>query len=151
MAIIGFKNGAHGVIQGSTVCYPAEPIVHSIFGNKGGVGLHDDRLAKWKFLKPAKGDEQMLETANDPEAKKASGGDPLAALGKPGDTHYPQIKDMVAAIRENRAPACSGADGRHAVEIILAIYESARRGGERLYLPLEGDFPSVGFPKDKKK
>ena len=63
-------------------------------------------------MKPAREDENMLEIANDPEAKKAFGGDPLAALGKEGDSHYPQIKDMVAAIREDRAPTCTGDDAR---------------------------------------
>jgi UDP-N-acetyl-2-amino-2-deoxyglucuronate dehydrogenase len=147
IAIVGFKNGAHGIIQGSTVCWPGEPIVHSIFGTKGAAGLHDERLAKWRFMKPKKEDETMLETANVKE-KSDAGANPIAALGAPGDTHYPQIKDMVEAIREDRAPACTGDDARHAVEIILAIYESARRGGERIYLPLKEDFAAVGFPKD---
>jgi hypothetical protein len=139
IAIVGFKNGAHGVIQGSTVCYPGEPIIHQIFGAKGSASLHDDRLASWNVMKQTAADKAMLNTANDPEAK-ASGTDPLAALGQPGDTHYPQVRDMVQAIRENRSPACIGEDARHAVEIILAIYESARRAGEKIHLPLQEDF-----------
>ena len=45
----------------------------------------------------------------------------------------------------------AGADARHAVEIILALYESARRGGERISLPLAADTPAVGFPSPKKR
>ena len=147
MAIVGFKNGAHGTIQGSTVCYPGQPIIHEIYGAKGSASLHDSRLNTWKFQKESADDRVMLETANDPSAREKSGSDPMAALGGPGETHYPQIKDMVEVVRENRDPACTGEDARHAVEIILAIYESARRGGEKIHLPLPYDFPAVGFPK----
>jgi predicted dehydrogenase len=147
MAIVGFKNGAHGTIQGSTVCYPGQPIIHEVYGAKGSVALHDSRLAAWKFQKESDADRSMLETANDPSAREKGGGDPMAALGGPGETHYPQIKDMVEAVRQNREPSCTGEDARHAVEIILAIYESARRGGEKIRLPLPHDFPAVGFPK----
>ncbi len=146
MALIGFKSGAHGVIQGSTVCWPGEPITHQIFGTKGTATLQDDRLTNWRFMEPTEKDKEMLKTANP--AATASGTDPIAALGAPGESHYPQVKDMVEAVRENRPPACTGADGRHAVEIILAIYESARRGGEKMHLPLPEDFPAVGFPKE---
>jgi predicted dehydrogenase len=35
---------------------------------------------------------------------------------------------MVEAIREHRQPLIDGAEGRKPLEIILAIYESARTG-----------------------
>ncbi|MBV9864845.1 MAG: Gfo/Idh/MocA family oxidoreductase [Abitibacteriaceae bacterium] len=146
IAIVGFKSGAHGVIQGSTVCWPGEPVINQVFGTKGTASLQDSRLTSWKFMKETAADKNMLNEANNPMTR-ASGTDPLAALGQPGDTHYPQIKDMVEAVRTGRAPACTGQDARHAVEVILAIYESARRGGERIKLPLKADSPATGFPK----
>ncbi|MHC4481494.1 MAG: Gfo/Idh/MocA family protein [Planctomycetota bacterium] len=45
-----------------------------------------------------------------------------------GNSHVRQVADFVAAVREGRAPFVSGEDARHAVEIVLAIYESARTG-----------------------
>jgi predicted dehydrogenase len=81
MAIVGFKNGAHGTIQGSTVCYPGQPIIHEVYGAKGSAALHDSRLAAWKFQKESDDDRSMLETANDPSAREKGGGDPMAALG----------------------------------------------------------------------
>lgn len=45
-------------------------------------------------------------------------------------------RDLIEAIEQDRAPRCSGYDGRAAVEIIMAVYESERRGNAKVYLPL---------------
>ena len=52
--------------------------------------------------------------------------------------HVLQIQDFLRAIVEDREPAVTGAEGRKAVEIILAIYQSARTG-EPVRLPLPVD------------
>ncbi len=159
LAIVEFENGAKGIIEGSTSCYPGLPTIHQIHGTNGSVGLEEERLALWKFVDmddkvkaardKAKAENRaveelyddetrkyvtMLQTAN--ESKQATEtGDPVAMLGLPGASHYPQIKDMTEAVLENRAPACTGEDARHAVEIILAIYKSSREG-RKVELPL---------------
>lgn len=43
--------------------------------------------------------------------------------------------DLVAAIEQGREPACGGRDGRAALETVLAVYESHRRGAP-VSLPL---------------
>lgn len=40
------------------------------------------------------------------------------------------MDDLIQAIREDRDPMVSGEEGRKAVDLILAIYESARCGKE---------------------
>jgi predicted dehydrogenase len=45
--------------------------------------------------------------------------------------------DLLAAIEQDRPPRSSGHDGRAALEMILAVYESHIRG-QRVALPLEG-------------
>lgn len=47
--------------------------------------------------------------------------------------HTGQIADVLAAVRDGHAPAVSGSDGRDAVEVVTAIYES---GIERRFVPL---------------
>jgi predicted dehydrogenase len=42
--------------------------------------------------------------------------------------HQRNIADMVAAIQQGRPPAITGEEGRKALEIVLAVYESARTG-----------------------
>jgi len=43
-------------------------------------------------------------------------------------SHAAQIADLLAAVEEGRDPAVTGADGRAALKIVLAVYESARSG-----------------------
>jgi predicted dehydrogenase len=46
------------------------------------------------------------------------------------------VADLIRAAEEGREPVCSGADAAAALEMILAVHESHRRGG-RAQLPLE--------------
>lgn len=135
LALVEFVNGARGVIEGSTSCYPGLPTIHEIHGANGGVGLREEKLSLWRFLGDKKEEEAViLEAANAKKAETGTG-DALASLGGVGDSHYPQIHDMVDAIFEDRDPACTGVDARNAVEIILAIYKSSREG-RKVELPL---------------
>jgi hypothetical protein len=45
-----------------------------------------------------------------------------------GQSHKAVIADMVAAIREDRLPRTNGIEARKSVAVVLAMYESARRG-----------------------
>lgn len=45
-------------------------------------------------------------------------------------------RDLIESIEQGRQPRCTGRDGRAAVEIITAIYESERRGNAWVHLPL---------------
>ena len=51
-------------------------------------------------------------------------------------SHRLGARDLLAAIRENRAPLCSIRDARLNVEMILATFESHRLGGQRVAFPL---------------
>jgi hypothetical protein len=52
-------------------------------------------------------------------------------------THVTPGRDLIAAIREDRAPLCSAEDGRVIVEMISAVFESHRLGGTRVTFPLK--------------
>jgi hypothetical protein len=51
--------------------------------------------------------------------------------------HKKHVEDLVEAIRDGRSPSIAGPDARVPLELILAIYESARGGGSSIALPLE--------------
>jgi predicted dehydrogenase len=53
--------------------------------------------------------------------------------------HRANLEEAVAAIRAGRKPAVDGAEGRKAVELILALYQSAQAGGAPVDLPLARD------------
>jgi predicted dehydrogenase len=53
--------------------------------------------------------------------------------------HRANLEEAVAAIRAGNQPAVNGAEGRKAVELILALYQSAQNGGIPVNLPLARD------------
>lgn len=57
--------------------------------------------------------------------------------------HTGQIADFLDAIEKGRDPLIRGADGRTALELIMAIYKSAS-SGEKVYLPLGAHDPFYG-------
>ena len=46
------------------------------------------------------------------------------------------VPHFVNCIRDNKKPISDGRDGRNAVEVVLATYESAR-AGSKVTLPME--------------
>lgn len=58
-------------------------------------------------------------------------------LGKQLSSHEAAGLDLIAAIRDNRAPLCDAAQGRETIEMICAVFESHRLGGQRVTLPLQ--------------
>ena len=63
--------------------------------------------------------------------------EPIADLGKLASGHILGGRDLIAAIRENRAPLCDAEQGRVIVEMIASIFESHRLGGQRVTFPLK--------------
>ena len=57
------------------------------------------------------------------------------------------IEELVTCIEEEKAPSCSGEDGRKALEIALAFHVSHRKGGAKVKLPLEETSLTVTNPK----
>ena len=54
-----------------------------------------------------------------------------------GDLFADVIQDLLSAVREDRDPSLNGREGRVALEMIMAVYESQRRGIARVDFPLE--------------
>ncbi len=135
VAVIRFKNGAKGIIEASTSCYPGFPSLLQIYGTLGTITLRDDKITDWKFINPTEEDldfsKQILEQKNA-ELEDIDRSDPIAVLK---NRHKYQTEDMVRAINNNVAPEITGEEARKSVEIILAIYKSSRTG-EEVTLPL---------------
>jgi len=136
---IEFANGARATLAGSTACwsatgFPAEIRIH---GTKGAAVLRDDKLTAFEFDPPLPADAGLLASAQ--EAGGAGAADPKAISH---GWHRLNLLDAIEAIRAGRAPAVDGAEGRKAVELILALYQSAQDGGAPVDLPLARD-PSL--------
>jgi predicted dehydrogenase len=133
---IEFANGCRATLASSTACwsgtgFPAEIRIH---GTTGAAVLRDDKLTAFEFEKPLPADASVLAPAT--EGGGAGANDPKA-IGHAW--HRANLEEAVAAIRSSKQPAVNGAEGRKAVELILALYQSAQAGGEPVELPLARD------------
>jgi predicted dehydrogenase len=131
LAIVRFGSGAIGTILSSTAAYPGFPQRLEITGTDGTVIIEDGRIVRRPFGPQAGASEAEGSTGTG--ALGGLGG--LGALGGAADpaaievaSHAAQIADLLAAIGERRAPAVDGQAGRDALEIVRAVYTSARTG-----------------------
>ncbi len=129
-AVLRFKNGALGVIQGATSCWPGDPARVEFHGTQGTIVLEEGRIVVWKL---ADGTPQEEETMLWLEAQAGHTFDDPTAI--PHAEHRMQIADMVEAVAQDRTPYITGIEARKAIEIIRAIYLSAQRG-VAMHLPL---------------
>jgi predicted dehydrogenase len=122
-AIIEFKSGAVGIIEGSANVYPTNlNETLSIFGEKGVAivgGLAVNRIDTWRFADAASAGDTEEKVLNPNEK------DPPTVYGF---GHTALFKDFVESIEADREPIISGESGRKALEIILAIYKSQKTG-----------------------
>ena len=119
LAVIKFKNGAIGTIEGTTNVYPKnlEETLY-IFGEKGTVkigGTSTNNIDVWDFED---------ETENDSKLK----GLKETTSNVYGNGHTSLFADMIDAIHNDRIPYVDAIAGRNALEIVLAIYKSQKTG-----------------------
>jgi predicted dehydrogenase len=114
---LDFASGALATVEVTTAAYPGFPERLSVTGANGTVAIEGTDLSSWDL----RGSEMPAL-----EAGGAVGASDPAAIGS--ESHRLQIADFAAAVREDRAPAVSGEDGRRALEVMLAARESHRSG-----------------------
>lgn len=124
VAALRFPGGALGTVEASTAVWPGWQRRIELCGERGSVALEDDHIARWDFDHPLPGDEE-IRAARD-QAALGSGASAPNAISTVG--HQRQIQDLVDAIRQGRPPTIPGREGRKAVQLVRAFYESARTG-----------------------
>lgn len=128
IALVKFKNGGYGIIEGTTDLYPKnlEETLY-LFGERGTVkagGQSVNKIEEWRFSDTDDEPEQVIaQFAENPPNVYGFG-------------HTPLYADMINAIRDNREPYVNGEAGRRALELVLAIYKSAAEG-KAVKLPLK--------------
>ncbi|MDO4485122.1 MAG: Gfo/Idh/MocA family oxidoreductase [Bacillota bacterium] len=132
MAVVKFKNGAIGTIEGTTNVYPKnlEETLY-IFGENGTVkigGTSTNNIDVWDF-------------ADETEADKANKGLEEQTSNVYGNGHTSLFADVIDAIKNDRKPYVDAVAGRNALEVVLSIYKS-QRDGVAVKLPLK-DFSST--------
>ena len=135
VAAIKFKNGAVGTITATTAAWPGLLKKTEIHGTAGSAIVEQDNVLLWQFEKPKPKDRAIVDKLMNRDENSGGASDPksISYMG-----HMEQLKDFIKAIQLGKKPKITGDEGRKAVEIVLAIYQSAWTG-KRVSLPLEKD------------
>lgn len=134
MAVLKFKNGAVGTIEGTVNVYPQnlEETLY-LFGETGTVkigGKSTNNIDVWNF-------------ADETEADQANKGLEEQTSNVYGNGHTSLYADVIDAIENDRKPYIDAVAGRNALEIVLAVYKSAAES-QPVKLPLT-DCASTDF------
>ena len=127
MAVVRFKNGAVGTIEGTTNVYPKnlEETLY-LFGENGTVklgGKSTNAIDVWDFA-----DEKDGDSSNKGFFEETS--------NVYGNGHTSLFADVIDAIEKDRKPYVDAYAGKRALETVLAIYKSSF-SGKAVKLPLE--------------
>jgi predicted dehydrogenase len=128
IALVTFHNGAVGSLVVSTAAYPGLPERLEISGTNGTAIVVAGQLKLCELKGGSRDDAPYGRQVEDPGVIARSAADEPAALAE--TAHAAQIEDFVRSVADGRPPAVTGDEARKALEIILAIYESARSGTE---------------------
>lgn len=128
IALVKFSNGGYGIVEGTVDIYPKnlEETLY-IFGEKGTVkagGEAVNTIEEWNFSDYMDISEEIKKQYHEVPPN-------IYGFG-----HSRLYADMVNAIEEGREPYVSAEDGKRALELVLAIYESASIG-KTVKLPLK--------------
>jgi UDP-N-acetyl-2-amino-2-deoxyglucuronate dehydrogenase len=121
LALVRFASGAVGTITASTAIYPGFAQRLEVAGTGGSIVVEDGAIT-YSSLTADPGRLAVTGAAAEPAANAPA-------------AHAAQIADLLAAIDEGREPAAGAQSGRDALEIVCAIYQSARAGSP-VRLPL---------------
>jgi len=124
VASVRFKNGALGVIEGSTSCWPGAKIRIEIGGTRGSVVLEDETILAWQFEDEVAEDAEIRAKFGPREGLSGGGASDPSAIDSEG--HRRQFEDFVGAIQAGKTPFCDGNEGRNSVAVITSIYRSVK-------------------------
>ena len=114
VALLRFKSGAIGVVEGMTLAWPGLYSEVGVFGQLGSAGIRNDALEHYSF-----------KAGKDPQFEA------LLEQGKEDPSRHPsfvrQYEDVMDAVEHGRPPLVTGQEGLKPVRLIMGIYESSRK------------------------
>lgn len=123
VGILKFKNKSLGIIYGTTASFPGQFRRLEITGSKGTVIMEENSFKLWKFEEETQEDRSIIEKFGMIEG---GGGvsDPAAISFQP---HARNFAAFINAVENNLPFEIDGSEARKSVEIILRMYDSARK------------------------
>jgi UDP-N-acetyl-2-amino-2-deoxyglucuronate dehydrogenase len=119
LALVRFASGAVGTIVSSTAVYPGFAQRLEITGTNGTVVVENGRIVRRALRSGAAATPDATDTPDSASADPG-GVDPAS--------HAAQIAEFLTAIGKGREPAVTAESARAALEVVCAVYESARTG-----------------------
>lgn len=123
-AVVRYQGGALGIIYGTTASYPGQFRRFEITGTRGTAVNVENSITLWEFADKRPDDIEIRK-----QFMKIDGGggvsDPAAISY---ENHTRNFKAFLDALEKDEPFWIDGPEARKAVEIILAIYTSAKEG-----------------------
>ena len=118
LALVRFASGAYGIIEGTVNVFGKNmEETLCLFGEKGAVkagGKSVNRIEEWRFADCGDNPAEVMAAFSENVPNEY------------GTGHAPLYADMIDAVRTGRRPYVDGEAGRKALELVLAIYLSAK-------------------------
>jgi UDP-N-acetyl-2-amino-2-deoxyglucuronate dehydrogenase len=119
VACLEFAGGAVGTLEAATSAFPGFPRRIELTGSEGTIVVEHDRVVSVQLRTPPQppppGEGSTNASATSPIVSDVRG-------------HRRVLEDFVSAVRTGARPLCDGRDGRRSVELVEAMYRSARTG-----------------------
>ena len=119
-----FESGVLGSLCVTTASYPGVPETLAVTGSSASVVLEAGAVLSWQTDDRSDYDLEPGPHGTPPRAASAAAGSRNLAV----TAHRSQIQDMVDAVRHGRPPAVTGEDGRRALALVRAAYDSSLSG-----------------------
>src|SRR5437773_19983 len=112
-------DGAAGTLEAATSTFPGFPRRVELTGSEGTVIVEHDRVVSVQLRAPQHPPPAEAGSTN------ASATSPVVSDVR---GHRRVLEDFLCAIRTGARPLCDGREGRRSVELVQALYRSARAG-----------------------
>ncbi|WP_172386793.1 Gfo/Idh/MocA family protein [Streptomyces sp. MNP-20] len=131
-ASLRFAGGALGVLLATTAAYPGRTSRLAVHGDRGSAVIDNDELV---YFHAAREGERAAAYGAFGAGNQVADVLPPRRAEPPRDRagllyqpHRDQLADFCAAVREGRPPLADGDGARRALEVVTAVYASARAG-----------------------
>ncbi len=118
-AALRLNCGALGTLEATSSSHLGWEPTLSLHGVRGSIEIRNGDLIKSRFENPDDAEMLMQELECGEQTKGVMCGKDYYGTGHPA-----QIADFLDAVRKGGEPFISGEDARHAVDVVLGIYDS---------------------------
>jgi len=125
-AILKFKNGALGTLEGHTIAIPGFQTRLDMYGSEGSFIIENDQFREWRPKESIGEGGFYGEVSKGDKIEQGATGASSAAIQT--NSHQRQIRNVARAILGEEKLAITGEDAMKPLAVILAVYRSAKEG-----------------------